>query len=156
MNKQIIITLLQTGSQDLANTIRSVPEDKLQWKPLDNGRTILDLFGEATQTAKFAAEFTRTRGETQMSADLFRSWIPLRADWTREYALEQLEANTSELIAVVEELSDEDLAQNLKMTLHDAEPMPIAAWIMMAYRAFVSRYAQINYIQTLYGDFDFH
>ena len=156
MNKQIIITLLQTGSQDLAKTIRAVPEDKLQWKPLDNGRTILDLFGEAAQTAKFAAEFTSTRGETQMSADLFRSWIPLRADWTREYALEQLEANTRELIAVVEELSDEDLAQNLKMTLHDAEPMPLAAWIMMAYRAFVSRYAQINYIQTLYGDFDFH
>jgi hypothetical protein len=42
------------------------------------------------------------------------------------------------------------------MTMHGEVAMPLSAWIMLAYRTFVSRFAQINYIQTLYGDFGFH
>lgn len=116
----------------------------------------MDLVSEAAQTAKFAAEFTRTRGETKISPEIFRSWGAERKDWTREHALEQLEINTRDLIAATEELSDEELAQDVTMSLHDGTTLPLAAWIMMAYRTFISRYAQINYIQTLYGDFDFH
>jgi hypothetical protein len=50
MSKQLIITLIQAGLADLERTVRAVPDDKLSWKPLDNGRTVLDLLGETAQT----------------------------------------------------------------------------------------------------------
>lgn len=156
MNKKTLMLLLQTGSDDLVKTAREVPEDKLGWRPLENGRAVLDLLGETAQTASFAAELARSRGESQMTRERFQSWKPERADWTREVALEKLASGTRELLASVEELSEEELEKEVTMTMHESVTMPLAAWIMLAYRSFVSRFAQINYIQTLYGDFDFH
>ena len=156
MNKKTLTILLQSGSNELAKTALAVPEDKLRWKPLDNGRDILDLLSEGAQTATFAADFTRSLGEMKMTPELFQNWKPERAGWTREIALEKLQSATRDLLASVEELSEEDLAKDITMTMHEAITMPLAAWTMLAYRTFVSRMAQINYIQTLYGDFAFH
>jgi len=156
MNKKTLTILLQSGADELTKTARAVPEDKLRWKPLDNGRDVLDMLGEAAQTATFAADFSRSRGEMEMTPQIFQNWKPERAQWTREIALEKLESATRDLLASIEGLSEEDLAKDITMTMHEAITMPLAAWTMLAYRTFVSRMAQINYIQTLYGDFDFH
>ena len=156
MNKKTLMLMVQDGADDLAKAARAVPEDKLQWRPLDNGRTVLDLLGETAQTAFFAAEFARSRGAMQMTPERFQNWKSERADWTRETALEKLESATGDLVAAIEELSDEELDRDVTMTMHQSITMPLAAWTMLAYRAFVSRMAQINYIQTLYGDFEFH
>jgi len=156
MNKNTLALMLQSGHDELAKTARAVPEDKLNWRPLDNGRAILDLLGETAQTATFVAEVARSRGETKMTRERFASWKAERADWTRETALEKLETGTRELVAAIDELSDEELDADVTMTMHESITMPLAAWIMLAYRTFVSRFAQINYIQTLYGDVDFH
>lgn len=151
-----MIIMLGDAHRELAKTVQSVPEDKLQWKPLDNGRAILDLLGEVAQTVGFATQVASSRGETKPNMEMFRSWAQERADWTREFALEQLESNTQNLLAAIEELSEDELAQDVTMPMHGGITLPLAAWIMMAYRTLVSRFAQINYIQTLYGDFDFH
>ena len=156
MNQQTLTLLLQDAHSQLVKTVQSVPEDKLQWKPLDNGRAILDLLGEVAQTAGMATDIARSRGETKPSREMFHGWGKEREGWTREVALEQLESQTQNLLAAINELSEEELAQDVTMPMHGGVTMPLAAWIMMAYRSFISRYAQINYIQTLYGDFDFH
>lgn len=156
MNKKTLTLLLQSGHDELAKTARAVPDDKLNWRPLDKGRAALDLLGEVAQTTTFAAEVARSRGESQMTRELFAAWRAERADWTREQALEKLEAGTRELLAAIEELSEDELDQDVTMTMHGSITKPLAAWIMQAYRTFISRFAQINYIQTLYGDSDFH
>lgn len=156
MNKKTLMMMLQSGHQQLAKTAQAVPEDKLQWRPLDSGRAILDLLGETAQTASFAVELARSRGEVKMTREIFQGWAAQRADWTREIALEKLESAMRELVAAIEELSDEELDRDVTMTMHQSITLPLAAWIMQAYRTFVSRMAQINYIQTLYGDFEFH
>ena len=55
-------------------------------------------------------------------------------------------------------MSDEELGRIFSVPMRpDFElTLPIAGWAMMANRSYVSRFAQINYIQTLYGDMDGH
>ena len=156
MNKKTLMIMLQDGMEDLAKTSRAVPEDKLQWRPMDNGRTVLDLLGEAAQAAGLGAGLARSRGESKITAEMFQNWKTERANWTREIALEKLESGTRELLAAMEELSDEDLDRDITMQMHQSMTFPLAVWLMLPYRSFVSRMAQINYIQTLYGDFEFH
>ena len=156
MNKSTLITLLQDAHTQLVRTVEAVPEDKLQWRPLDNGRPILDLLGETAQTLGFATDVARTRGEAKPTREMFHGWSNERAGWTKEFAVQQLNEGIEKLLAAIEELSEEELAQDVTMPMHGGVTMSLAGWIMMAYRTLISRYAQINYIQTLYGDFDFH
>jgi hypothetical protein len=156
MNKDLIRTLLQQGHDGLLKTFNAVPDDKLTWKPLDNGRHALDLFGEAAQTCAMVAEVARSRGETKPSYETFKRMAGERVDWDKATALSQLETNSTALFAAVEELSEEELAAPVTMPIGGGMTQPLGNWVMMAYRTLVSRFAQINYIQTLYGDFDMH
>jgi hypothetical protein len=156
MNKKTMTILLRDAQNELVRTAAAVPDDRLQWQPLDRGRTVLDMLGEVAQTTAYAAQLARTRGEEKMTREIFGRWKEERADWTREIALEKLAGATDELLAEIENLSEDELAQDVTMTMHSEVTMPLAAWLMLAYRTFVSRFAQINYIQTLYGDFGFH
>jgi hypothetical protein len=156
MNKKTMTILLRDAQGELARTAAAVPDDKLQWQPLDKGRTVLDMLGEVAQTTAYAATLAHSRGEEKMTREIFGKWKEERTDWTREIALAKLETATQKLLSELENLSEEELAQDVTMTMHSEVTMPLAAWIMLAYRTFVSRFAQINYIQTLYGDFGFH
>ena len=98
----------------------------------------------------------RARGEVKPSYEKFAALKTERADWTREAARTTLEENAQKLYAAIDELSEAELAQDVTMEIGGGMTMPLAAWIMMANRTFISRFAQINYIQTLYGDFDSH
>lgn len=151
MSKQIIITILEAGKTELERTARAVPEDKLNWRPLDNGRPVLDLLGDAAQGPAFCLGILR--GEIQYGPETFQKFAEERAQWSRDQALVKLEQNTNLLIRAIEAMTEEQL--NAPQTMGE-RTLPLGSWILFTYRWFVSRFAQINYIQTLYGDFELH
>jgi hypothetical protein len=53
-------------------------------------------------------------------------------------------------------MPDEKLEEPLTLPMGGGTTLPWGAWILMAYHSFMARAAQINYIQTLYGDFERH
>ena len=156
MNNQLLIAMMQNAHDGLVRTVTSVPDDKMSWKPLDNGRAVLDLLGDAAQTAGMIAKLAQSRGEIKPSYEIFAQLKAERIDWTRDDGMRVLEENTQKLYAAIGELSEAELMQPVTMEIGGGMTMPLSAWIMMAYRTFISRFAQINYIQTLYGDFDSH
>lgn len=156
MTKELIISLLQTGEQGLARTFAAVPDDKLYWQPLDQGRCALDAYGEAAQTCNLAAQIAQSKGDFKPSREMFAKLADERADWSKADALDAMTAASAALHAALETLSDEDLALPVTMPIGGGMTLPMGAWIMMAYRSFISRFAQINYIQTLYGDTESH
>lgn len=156
MNSQFLTATIRNAHDGLVRTVQAVPDDKMNWKPLDNGRPVLDLLGDVAQVTGMIAELARTRGEVKPSYEKFAALKTERADWTREVAMTALEENAQKLYAAIGELSEAELAQDVTMEIGGGMTMPLAAWIMMANRTFISRFAQINYIQTLYGDFDSH
>jgi hypothetical protein len=154
MSKQIIIAMIQMGKSELQRAGAAVPEDRLAWKPLDNGRTVLDALGDGAQGPALCTGMLR--GTIQYGPELFQRMREERATWSREEALEHLERNTQELIDEIDKLPDEKIEEPLTLPVGGGRTMPWGAWILMAYRTLMSRTAQINYIQTLYGDFDMH
>lgn len=155
MSKELIIGSIESGREQVLRTAQAVPDDKLNWKPLDNGRTVLDLLGDAAQTPQIVTRMLTEPGFTP-SREVFGQMAQERANWTRDEAVEHLKSNTDQAIAAIRSLSEEKLAEPLHLPMGGGLTLPLGGWIMMIYRTFVSRMAQINYIQTLYGDFESH
>ena len=156
MTQDLILSLMQSGQQSLIRTFNAVPDDKLNWSPLDQGRTALDAFGDAAQTCQMITQLIESKGEMKPSPRMFAQMRAERADWTKDDALAAMNTNSAALYTAIGTLSEDDLAQPVTMPMGGGMTMPLGAWVMMAYRSFVSRMAQINYIQTLYGDTESH
>ena len=156
MYKEMISSLIEGAHAQLLGTAQATPDDKMNWKPLDNGRTALDLLGDAAQTAAMTEKMLATKGEFKPSREVFQSLKAERDGWTREETTQKLQDNTAQLLETLRATSDEDLQQPLHLSIGGGMTMPLGGWVMMVYRTFVSRMAQINYIQTLYGDFESH
>jgi len=43
--------IIRNAHDGLTRTVFAVPDDKMTWKPLDNGRTVLDLLGKCNALA---------------------------------------------------------------------------------------------------------
>lgn len=156
MVQEMIGGLIEGALAQLLSTAQATPDDKMNWKPLDNGRTALDLLGDAAQTAAMTEKMLATKGEFKPSREEFMKLKGERAAWTRDEATQKLQDNTAKLLATLRATSEDDLAQPLHLSIGGGMTMPLGGWVMMVYRTFVSRMAQINYIQTLYGDFESH
>ncbi len=154
MSKNVIITMIEMGRAGLERTVAAVPEGKLSWKPLDNGRSVLDLLGDAAQAPALCSAMLSGTGE--YGPEVFKRMAQERAAWTRDEALQQLKANTAQLIEAINGLPEEKLDEPTTLPIGGGMTLPLGVWLLMAYRSFMSRTAQINYIQTLYGDFDSH
>jgi hypothetical protein len=92
MSKNVIISMIEMGRGELERTARAVPDDKLHWKPLDNGRNVLELLADAAQGPALCTGMLR--GNMQYGPELFRQLAEERAAWTRDDALRHLEENT--------------------------------------------------------------
>ncbi len=156
MTKDLILSLMQSGEQSLIRTFNAVPDDKLNWAPLDKGRTALDAFSEAAQTCQMVTKLIETKGEMKPSPQMFAQMKAERANWSKDDALAAMNTNSAALYTALGTLSEDDLAMPVTMPMGGGTTMPLGAWTMMAYRTFIARFAQINYIQTLYGDTESH
>lgn len=154
MSKNVIIAMIEGGRAGLERTVATVPEGKLSWKPMDNGRSVLDLLGDAAQAPAMCSAMLNGTG--QYGPEVFRRMAEERANWSREEALGHLKANTEALLEAVKALPEEKLDEPVTLPMGGGMTLPQGAWILMAYRSAMSRTAQINYIQTLYGDFESH
>jgi hypothetical protein len=154
MSKEVIVSMIEAGRRELERTARAVPDDRLQWRPLDSGRPAIDLLGDAAQAPTLCTGMLR--GTIQYGPELFQRMAQERAGWSREDAFAHLEMNTRELIEEIEKLPAEKFDESLTLPMGGGMTKPVGAWILMAYRSFMSRTAQINYIQTLYGDMERH
>ena len=155
MTKDLILMLCESGKNELERTFAAVPDDKLSFEPAPGARTALDAFGQAAQGLTFAVTMIGMRGQDMAQMDIramMGQMAQERATWTRQDALTHMELNYSKFKAAIEALSDEELAAPLTMPMGGGTTAPVAFWIMTTYRNLVARFAQINYIQTLYGD----
>lgn len=155
MTKELILMLCESGKNELERTFAAVPDDKLSWTPAEGARTALDAFSQAAQSLDMTVGLISSRGQGLENMDMramMGQMAAERAKWTRQDALTHMETGWSKFKAAVEPLTDDDLNTPITMPFGGGTTAPMAFWILTAYRNLVSRFAQINYIQTLYGD----
>lgn len=154
MNATVLIEIMtESAVNNLFNAAKKVPADKLDWKPLDTGRSVLDQLQECAMSANWSMMLLRDRAFPDLTTEMMAEYESTRKQWT---TIEQCEAAcrevTAKLIDAIREFPEADLGIKINVPFgptHDwsiYDAMGLHAWNCTYHLG------QINYIQTLYGD----
>jgi uncharacterized damage-inducible protein DinB len=139
-------------AEALAHFVATTKEDKLDWQPTQEGsapcRSVYQQISECVVVNRIFAKMLR--GEIESAPLGERPEITFASP---QDAQEQLLASARELAGAIRGLSEADLAREYK---HPRGTMRGENFILMAYRNMAYHAGQINFIQTLYGDTEFH
>jgi hypothetical protein len=129
----------------------ATPPDKHHWKPLDNGRSIVAQVVEcALANRKWTEILQRREWFTYTEAVVEESLT----EWdTLEKATAHLRTAANALALAIESVPDRDMSGSIETPWG---PYPLPRCCLHAYWNMVYHEGQINYVQTLYGDFEEH
>ena len=141
----------------LVRALETTPDDRLNWSPSSTSRTPLQLAAHCalsvhhmlgnmdgrTYAVPETAEADRShrRDETQFT--------------TREQVLDLLEDNSAKYFAWLDGLTPEKLHGPMTLPFNFGT-IPVSAGIPFMALHMMTHVAQIEYIQTIYGDHDWH
>lgn len=148
---EMAIAMTQKMVDDFFVAARAVPQDKLEWKPLDMGRSVLSLAQECAFSPTWAPDLLINRSMPDMTDEDLEAMTQFTSQWTTLDECERVcRENCEKLYAVIREFPESDLQETVTIqwgTFSMAELILLQYWNMLYH------YGQINYIQTLYGDF---
>jgi hypothetical protein len=132
---------------------RAVPADKVEWAPLDNGRSVLAQARECAKCPDWAVAILTTDGPPGMDAD---AWAAQQAEMNTWSTLDQCEEEArkrlAKLLEVFAGLPDEKLSEKKWLPFDGGREFTYQE--MTTYPRWNANYhtGQVAYIQTLYGD----
>lgn len=146
-----IIVETQKALTTVIERARKVPADKLEWSPLDEGRTVLNIVQECTHSVLWPVELIETR-KFEMNEEVMAKYKAECAEWSD---LDKCEAAMTERFETLKSclagLTDSQLEEKIAVPWGDMSVLgaaDITHWNCLYHTG------QINYIQTLYGDKD--
>jgi len=136
----------------LAHFVRTTPADKLGWRPrlVGEGRSVLEQAAECVLVNRALAAILR--GEETGHPLAGRSG-PLLEFQSAEDACAQLESSAAEVAAAILALDDGAMERAFP---HWRGPMTGESLLEMPYRNMAYHAGQVNLIQLLLGDSEFH
>jgi len=149
--QELAANLTREAADRVITVAQATPPDRIAWQPMDNGRTILDQMVECSlANAKWAAIL-----RSGSYADIPRPEAAKAYEEcdTLETAVGRVRTSADDLIHAIRAVPDTDLSKDIP-TPWGAYPM--ARCCVHAYWNMTYHEGQINYVQTLYGDFDEH
>lgn len=134
--------------------IKRVPEDKLNWKVLDTGRSVLDQVQEVAMSPAWSTPLLTGESTGDWDPTRFEAAKVEMATWTTLEKCEEVHmSNLAKLFEAMRAVKDEDLEKTVRVAFAP-EPVPIASILTFHYWNVVYHQGQILFIQTLYGDND--
>lgn len=138
--------------RQLLHDLNCIPEDQRNWSPGGAGTTALQILVGCAEIYDVAAavlhgQHVEMPGEAPPAQ---RSWEPLDT----EEVLAQVDEGFARYCAALDGLSEADLAQT--RTMPWGAEMPIAQIIWLPTMHAIYHDGQINYIQLLLGDNEYH
>lgn len=145
------------AKEGIAKALNTTPNDRINWSPSPTARTPIQ---QVAHVAAAIGYITGTLGgnhfatPTTEEADRdFRAWE--KQFTTREEVLQLLDKNADTFVAWLEGVSPELLETSVPMPFN-LGMTPIQTLIGAPAAHMRSHTAQIEYIQTIYGDQDWH
>lgn len=143
----------QNSVTNLFRTARATPADKLNWKPGEEGQSILEIIQDATRRANLFGPVMQGTAEPltperiQMAMEQSSQWTTLDAcEVKMQEALQQFYV----------ELRKIDNFDDIVILPFGGAEMSKAHFSLMAFQTFMYFTGQVNYVQTLYGDHERH
>lgn len=131
-----------------------VPADKLDWKPLDSGRSVLDQARELAKCPDWAIELCTNGPEGDHSEEAMAASKAEMAAWATVAECEKVyEEKAVRLYEMIRSFPTDRLEETMMLPYDGGREFTYKE--MLGYPMWNAMYhqGQINYIQTLYGDF---
>lgn len=151
--KTYMIESTRLAAEDLFKTAREVPADKMDWRPLDKGRSVLDQLQECSQSPLWGATMLNTKKMPDFSPEMMEEFDRARkAHTTLEACHAECKKNQEILFDAIRNFPIEDLEKGLTLPFDGGREFKFHE--LMAIHRWNCNYhmGQISYIQTLYSD----
>ncbi|MBC7806045.1 MAG: DinB family protein [Akkermansiaceae bacterium] len=149
----IAALLTRRAADDLLTLLRSIPDERLLWKPSESNLTVLGQLRECAIVNQNWAITITERGFPVGSPDSreLRSFIDALSE-TREGCTDGIERSTEALVAAINGVSEEDT--DLRINIDTLRPgtITLAEACLYSYWHMVYHEGQINFLQASYGD----
>lgn len=152
-----IIDSIQKGFDEVFRYAKFVPEDKLTWKPLDLGRSVLDQCQELAQSPAYVTSMIAGEKMPEMSQESWQKVMEERQAWTTVEECERIgKERLAALFEAIRNCPDERLKETVWLPYDGGRDFTIQE--IMEYPRWNANYhaGQISYVQTLYGDKEMH
>ena len=144
------------ATERLSKGLGFVPDDKLNWSPSPTARTSLAIVAHCTLANRFFAQLLRgepispmpTPQQMHESMRQFETTIRDRAE-----AVRQLEASCEEVVAALGKMTAKRLATSADSPFG---PLPMTVWMSLPGLHMGGHAAQLDYLQTIWGDLVTH
>jgi hypothetical protein len=152
-----IVTITEHSVESLFRNARAVPADKLDWQPLDEGRSVLSMLAECATVPRFATTILTTGKAPEFTEEAMAKSRALRATLKTVDDCEKLcLENTAELYEAIRTFPTERLSETIALPFREGMTVSMAQIANMHYWNNAYHIGQIAYIQTLYGDKEWH
>lgn len=154
--KETLIAGSQGALENVIRAIRAMPEDKLQWKPLDMGRSAMEQFQEVAQSPLWAVGLLKTM-KFELDPERMEKMRAEREAWTTVDQCEKAARENAELLFdSIRSFPSEDMGKTIHLPFRGGMDMTVLQ--IMSLMVWNCNYheGQICYIQTPHGDKDMH
>jgi uncharacterized damage-inducible protein DinB len=149
------IEFAESAKKRLLNTLEHVPDDKLNWKPSDTANSAIRIAAHAGLSNHHFA--TMIRGESFPDIPKEKLFEQIEAQeaavTTRAQVVAIIEEKATEAIAALKALTPEQIASEVPTIFG---PMSMGFIMTLVGRHMDDHAAQIDYLQTIWGDGDMH
>lgn len=154
--QEYIVKAIESAADEFFKGARAVPADKLEWSPLESGRSVLDLCREIAMTPTWGAEVTQGVASDYSEEAMAAIKVEQSAWTTIDDCQTQFDQRMARLREVYAAISDEGLAVTRWLPYDGGRDFTVKE--MMDYPRWNLNYhwGQVAYIQTLYGDKEMH
>lgn len=152
-----MIEVTEQAKNEAFKYAKAVPADKVDWKPLDAGRSVLDQCREMAMCPDWARSIINNDPQPEWNEETMARIKQEQEQWK---TVEECEAECNRRLANLydyfREMPDERLTESKWLPYDGGREFGMPE--MMDYPRWNFNYhlGQIGYIQTLYGDKDMH
>jgi hypothetical protein len=151
--QDFIIEGTQNAADEAFRYAAAVPQDKLAWKPLDGGRSVIEQAQELAKCPDWAYSIVSGAPMPDMNEASVAEYKAEIANWTTiDVCKAECQKRLEKLFQLYREMPDERLSETKWLPFSGGRDFSMIE--MMSYPSWNFTYhaGQIAYIQTLYGD----
>jgi hypothetical protein len=145
----------EAGKQRILKALSFVPDEKLTWSPSETAKSALRVAAHAgVSNGMFASILSGQKPSAGSMAEVFAAMDTAeKAITTREAAIKSVEESSSAIVAALDKMTPELVGSTVEMPFGS---FPMAFFMTLPGSHMDAHAAQIDYIQTIWGDLDPH
>jgi hypothetical protein len=152
-----LVRQTQKALDDVCRAAAAVPEDKAEWAPLGDMRSVLSQMQEVATAATWFLPIVRDRKPPEFDEHARREAARLRrSNDSVEKCIDAARNSTTELCQAIVGFPESELDQEITMPFGGGMVLTMADVLGMHYWNMVYHFGQINQIQLMLGDREMH